>query len=109
MLTMPQAELETEHFFSGGMYCRKVFRKAGTLIVGKVHKKAHFFICCQGEIMAWTESGMLTLKPGDVVESQPGTNKRNLNKIEKELLEPDEMSAFDSANKLLPQFQKALQ
>ncbi len=77
--------------------------------------------------MAWTESGMRTLKPGDVVESQPGTkrvtlaltdaigmtvhktNKRNLDKIEKELLEPDEMSAFDSANKLLPQFQKALQ
>jgi hypothetical protein len=44
MIKMPQAELETEHYFSGGMYCRKLIRPAGTLIVGKVHKKDHFFM-----------------------------------------------------------------
>lgn len=43
MLSMPQAELTTEHCFSQGMYMRKVSRPAGTLIVGKVHKEPHFF------------------------------------------------------------------
>lgn len=115
---MPQAELETEHYFSGGMYCRKLTRPAGTLIVGKVHKKDHFFLCAKGEIIAWSEGGMRHLYPGDIICSKPGTkrvtlavtdaigitfhktNKTNLDKIEKELIEPDELALFDSANKL---------
>ena len=66
MVTMPQAELVTEHHFSSGMYMRKVFRPAGTLIVGKVHKEPHFFLCAMGEIVAWTENGMITLLPGEI-------------------------------------------
>jgi len=118
MSVLPQLELETEHYFSGGMYCRKLTRPAGTLIVGKVHKKDHFFMCAQGEIRAWSEKGMVTLKAGDVICSKAGTkrvtlaltdaigitfhktNKTNLDKIEKELIEPDETALFDAANKL---------
>lgn len=118
MSVMPQAELETEHYFSGGMYCRKLTRPAGTLIVGKVHKKDHFFLCAKGEIIAWSEGGMRHLYAGDVICSKPGTkrvtlavtdaigitfhktNKTNLDKIEKELIEPDELALFDSANKI---------
>ena len=118
MVKMPQAELKTEHYFSEGMYCRKLTRPAGTLIVGKVHKKPHFFLCAKGEIIAWTESGMRTLQPGDIIESQPGTkrvtyaisdaigitvhktDKTDLNEIEAELIEPDETALFDSSNKL---------
>ena len=108
MAKMPQAELKTEHYFSQGMYCRKVFRKAGTIIVGKVHKKDHFFMCAQGQIIAWSEKGMVTLRAGDVLCSKAGTkrvtmavtdaigitvhktNKTDLDKIEKELIEPDD-------------------
>jgi len=118
MIKMPQAELETEHYFSGGMYCRKLIRPAGTLIVGKVHKKDHFFLCAKGQIIAWSEKGMVTLNEGDVLASKAGTkrvtlavtdaigitfhktNKINLDKIEKELIEPDELALFDSSNKL---------
>jgi len=118
ILQMPQAKLETEHYFSGGMYCRKLTRSAGTLIVGKVHKKDHFFLCAKGEIIAWSEGGMRHLYPGDVICSKPGTkrvtlavtdaigitfhktNKTNLDKIEKELIEPDELALFDSNNQL---------
>ena len=116
MVTMPQAELVTEHYFSPGMYMRKVFRPAGTLIVGKVHKEPHFFLCAMGEIVAWTENGMVTLLPGDVVESQPGTkrvtmavtdsigitihrtDKTELDEIEADLLEPDTTALFDARN-----------
>ena len=118
MSKMPQAELQTEHYFHGGMYCRKVFRPAGALIVGKVHKKDHFFLCAKGEIIAWTENGMKHLYAGDVIESKPGTkrvtmaitdaigitfhqtDKTDLDEIEAELVEPDVFAMFDSANKL---------
>ena len=118
MSTMEQAELKTEHYFSEGMYCRKVFRPAGTLIVGKVHKKDHFFMCVAGEIIAWTENGMKNLYAGDIIESKQGTkrvtyamtdaigitvhktDKIDLDEIEQELIEPDELALFDSRNKL---------
>jgi quercetin dioxygenase-like cupin family protein len=118
MVTMPQAELVTEHQFSPGMYMRKLFRPAGTLIVGKVHKEPHFFLCAKGEIIAWTESGMKRLQAGDVIESKPGTkrvtlavtdaigitihrtDKTDLDEIEVELIEPDPSALFDARNKL---------
>ena len=120
MTEMPQAELQTEHYFHGGMYCRKLIRPAGTLIVGKVHKKEHFFLCAKGEIIAWTERGMITLQAGDIVESRPGTkrvtlavtdaigitvhktDKTDLDEIEAELIEPETASLFDASNKLKP-------
>jgi quercetin dioxygenase-like cupin family protein len=118
MIKMPQVELVTEHFFVPGMYCRRVYRPAGTLIVGKVHKQPHFFLCAKGEIIAWTEQGMKKLQAGDVIESQPGTKritlstqdsigitihkteKTDLDEIETELIEPDDTAMFDSSNKL---------
>jgi hypothetical protein len=118
MSVMPQVELKTDHYFANGMYCRKLTRPAGTLIVGKVHKKDHFFLCAMGEIIAWTENGMKKLCPGDIIESKPGTkrvtfalsdaigitvhktDKTNLDEIEAELIEPDETALFDSSNKL---------
>ena len=118
MSAMPQAELKTEHFFSPGMYMRRVFHSAGTLVVGKVHKEPHFFLCIAGEIECWSETGMRRLQAGDVVESKPGTkrvalaitdaiimtihrtDKTDLDEIEAELIEPDDMAMFDSSNEL---------
>jgi quercetin dioxygenase-like cupin family protein len=119
MIGMPQAELDTEHYFSGGMYCRKVFRKAGTLIVGKVHKADHIFMCALGEIAAWSENGMRVLRPGDVIESKAGTKRvtlaltdaigvtihktdnMDLDTIEAELIEHDPTALFDARNQII--------
>jgi hypothetical protein len=118
MALMPQAELKTDHYFNGGMYCRKVFRPAGTLIVGKIHKVDHLFMCVSGQIMAWTEQGMKTLNAGDIVESKAGTKRvtlaltdaigvtvhktdqTDLELIEKELIEPDNLALFDYNNEI---------
>ena len=118
MAVMPQAELVTEHQFSPGMYMRKLYRPAGTLIVGKVHKEPHFFLCAKGEIIAWTENGMKRLQAGDVVESKAGTkrvtlavtdaigitihrtDKTDLDEIEAELIEPDTTALFDAKNNI---------
>lgn len=118
VMAMPQIEPITEHYFSDGMYCRKVWRPAGTVVIGKVHKKDHFFMCVKGELLAWSETGMRHLKEGDVICSKPGTkrvtfaltdaigltvhktDKTDLDAIEEELIEPETMSLFDSDNKL---------
>jgi len=120
VMKMPQVEPVTENYFSNGMYCRKVWRCANTLVVGKVHKKDHFFICAAGEIIVWTEGGMKTLRAGDVIESKPGTkrvtlaltdaigitvhktDKTDLDEIEAELIEPELVSLFDANNKIKP-------
>jgi len=118
VMALPQIEPITEHYFSDGMYCRKVWRPAGTVVIGKVHKKDHFFMCVKGELLAWSETGMRHLKEGDVICSKPGTkrvtfaitdsigltvhktDKIDLDEIEEELIEPGGVSLFDSDNKL---------
>jgi hypothetical protein len=126
MVKMPQVELKTEHYFSNGMYCRKVFRPAGTIIVGKVHKADHIFLCAQGEILVSTENGMKKLCAGDIIESKLGTkrvtlaltdaigitihktDKTDLDEIEAELIEPEEMALFNAKNELKAEFKEYL-
>jgi quercetin dioxygenase-like cupin family protein len=114
MLTMPQVELPTSHYYADHMYLRAVFRKKGTVIVGKIHKRQHFYIVAMGKVQVGKE----VYPAGTVIVSEPGTkravlaledsicmtvhhtNKRNLSKIERELIEPDETALFDSENKM---------
>lgn len=119
MSMMPQAEgMKTDHYFAGGMYCRRLWRPAGTLIVGKIHKAPHFFLCAAGEIIAWSEHGMRKLLAGDVIESKPGTKRvtlamtdaigitihktdlTNIDEIEAELIEEDPAALFDANNEV---------
>ena len=120
MSAMPQADgLITTHHFSPGMYLRKLWRPAGTVIVGKVHKAPHFFMCMLGEIAVSSGDGnWKTLKAGDVIESQPGTKRMtvaltdaigatvhqtsltDLDEIEAALIEPDELALYDARNEL---------
>lgn len=118
VLTLPQIEPVTDHFFVDGMYCRKVWRPAGTLIIGKIHKKDHIFVCVSGEIMVWSQYGFRLLKPGDVIQSVRGTkrvtfalkesiamtvhrtNKLDIELVEKELVEDEPCSPYVAGNKL---------
>lgn len=118
MREMPQAQLETAHAWADGMYCRTLFRSAGTLIVGKVHKKEHFYIVAKGKVQVAMDDDVKEYEAGTVIVSKPGTKravyaledsvcmtvhrtrKKNLDKIEKELIEPDAKALFDSRNGL---------
>lgn len=116
---MPQVEIETSHHFADGMYARVAARDAGVLIVGKVHKREHFYIVAKGRVMVTNgEEPAKTYEAGDVIVSKPGTkravlalepsicmtvhrtDKTDLDEIEAELIEPDERALFDSRNKL---------
>lgn len=118
MAKLPQVELPTDHFFANGMYARRLFRKAGTLIVGKVHRHEHFFMLMYGDLEVWTETGMKRIGPGEIIVSKPGTKRvtlahadsvavtvhrtkhRDLDKIERQIIEPEEGALFDANNRL---------
>lgn len=123
MAAMPQADLSdhTKHYFADGMYCRELFRPADTLIVGKVHKKEHFYIVLSGEVTLIGDGFRERIKAPRIIISQPGTKRavlshtdaicitvhrtdsRDLDEIERELIEPEDMRLFDARNKPIPE------
>lgn len=118
MLSLPQVTLKTNHYFADGMYCREVFRPAGTLIVGKVHRKEHFYIVASGTVRITSDEGVLDITGPCVWVSRPGTKRAvlamtdatcltvhrtdetNLDLLEVELTEPEPEALFDSRNQL---------
>jgi mannose-6-phosphate isomerase-like protein (cupin superfamily) len=118
MAQMPQIALETKHHFADGMYLRELARPAGTTIVGKVHRREHFYIVLQGEVTVVGEGGPVRLKAPCILVSPPGTKRAvyahvdsicctvhrtdstDLEEIERELIEPDETALFDAHNRL---------
>jgi len=75
MSKLPQYEPETKHYFHAGMYCREVFRHAGVTIVGKVHKKEHFYVIASGTVVVTTDDGMRKLIGPAVVMTKPGSKR----------------------------------
>ena len=115
---MPQYELMTDHIFHGGMYCRQVFRHAGVLIVGKVHKKEHFYMIVSGTVAITTDDGAIEVTGPYLFCSKPGTKRAVLaltdtlcitihrvdsdtvEDAESELVEEDPDSMYTVGNKL---------
>lgn len=73
---LPQYEPETKHYFHGGMYCREVFRHAGVLVVGAVHKKEHFYFIVSGTVQITDGEGNVQEVIGPYLfQSKPGTKR----------------------------------
>lgn len=119
MLQMPPVELETAHHFADGMYARVLFHPAGVTVYGKQHKREHFYIVTKGKVAIKVDGQQARFyEAGDVIVSEPGTQrvlfaiedctyltvhrtkKRNLDAIEKQLLEPCPEALLDSGNKI---------
>lgn len=115
---LPQLELPTEHIFHGGMYCRQLWRPAGTLIVGKVHKKEHFYMVVYGTVAVTTDDGIQYLTGPHLLTSSAGTKRAvyaetdalcmtfhradstTVDEVETELVEDDPTSMYAVGNKL---------
>ena len=120
MMEMPQYEPPTEHIFHGGMYCRQVWRPAGCTIVGRVHKKEHFYMIVSGTVCITTDDGVQTLTGPMLLCSKPGTKRAvhaltdalcmtfhatdatDVAQVEEELVEPEPNSKFTIGNKIKP-------
>lgn len=115
---LPQYEPQTTHRFHAGMYCREVFRHAGVLIVGKVHKQEHFYVIASGTVCVTTDDGAKRLTGPMVIESKPGTKRAvyaetdavcmtfhrtdatTVEAAEREMVEDDPNSMFSVGNRL---------
>ena len=76
--TLPQLEIQTNHYNVAGLYAREIHIPAGTLLTGKVHKAEHLNIVSKGEIIVWTENGMKRIKAPFVLPSYPGAKRVGL-------------------------------
>ncbi len=117
---LPQYEPITRHTFHGGMYCREVFREAGVLVVGKVHKKEHFYLIVGGTVAITTDEGVQHITGPHLLCSKPGTKRavyaetdalcmtfhrvesNNVEDAEKELVEDAPDSVYGIGNQIKP-------
>jgi hypothetical protein len=119
---LPQYQPETKHYFHAGMYCREVFRHAGVVIVGAVHRKEHFYMIVYGTVSITDGEGQIQEVTGPhIFMSKPGTKRavyahtdalcmtfhvtdaKTVEQAEQELVEPDPTSMFTLGNKLKPE------
>lgn len=111
----PQEPLEPKHHFATGMYGRELFMKAGTLIVGKIHKHQHLAIMVYGDITVYTErEGKKRLTGYNMMVSPPETKRvvyphadtlwitihasdsQDLEQLESELITPEDPAAIEA-------------
>jgi hypothetical protein len=65
-----------KHYFTEGIYCRRIFIPEGEIIVGKIHKHAHPNILMSGTVEVITEQeGKETLTGPLFMISEPGTKR----------------------------------
>ena len=119
-VNLPQTELPTQHFFLDGMYLRQCFIPKGTVFVGRVHKKDHFFMILRGSAEVTMDEKVVRMVAGMVFLCQPGTrragvtledtvfagvirtDKIDLAEIEEDLAVYDPTARFGVGNVLLP-------
>ena len=107
LLGMPQVEVRIEHEFAHGVYARTMYLKAGTTLVGKLHKTRHLFFVMSGLVLVTTEAGCAEYEGPVMVASNPGdkrvihavtdvvwtnihaTNETDPKRIEAEVIAPD--------------------
>ena len=83
------------HHFAPGMYLRELTVPAGMLIVGKIHKHAHFLMVLKGRARVVSEFGDDLLEAGYIGVSQPGV-KRVVHAIEDTLFVTVHVNKEDS-------------
>lgn len=115
---LPQYVPDTKHYFHGGMYCREVSRPENIIVVGKVHKKEHFYVIISGKVAITTDAGVQIVEGPHVFSCSPGTKRAvfsitpavcmtfhktdatTVEEAEAELIEEDDQALFDASNQL---------
>jgi uncharacterized cupin superfamily protein len=75
MESMPQIQTEAIHHFAHGVYVREFRARAGSLVVGKLHRYSCVNIILEGSAEVRTEDESLYLTAGDVFVSKPGAKR----------------------------------
>lgn len=117
MSKYPQLKFDTKHYFADAMYLRCVVQPSGSLVVGKQHKKSHFFLLVKGRMRitsgesnveeyvapalivacAGAKRALLALEDSEYLTIHH-TYETDLDCVEADCLEPDPSALYDSAN-----------
>jgi hypothetical protein len=110
---------DPRHFFAPGMYLRELVVPKGMLMVGKIHKHAHFLLALSGRAEVISEFGRTVVEAGHISISPAGvkrivlaledtqfvtvhvnpTDTEDLEVIEKEHIEPEILGLVGSEHK----------
>ncbi len=72
---LPQGEAPVTHHFCDGIYAREMLIPKGTMLTGKIHRRAHISIISKGDISVLTEHGIKRLKAPCTLISSPGIKR----------------------------------
>jgi len=75
MSKMPQVDFELRHYFLPGIYVRELHAKAGTALVGKLHKKDHIMMLQKGKIKVVSEQLTSILSAPCTIECKAGAKR----------------------------------
>lgn len=75
MVPLQSEQPEPNHFFAPGMYLRELVVPAGMLIVGKIHKHAHFLLVLKGKAEVISEFGRMAVEAGHISISPAGVKR----------------------------------
>jgi len=110
---------DPRHFFAPGMYLRELVVPAGMLMVGKIHKHAHFLLVLKGRAEVISEFGRFIVEAGHISISPAGVKRivlaledtqfvtvhvnpsdtEDLEVIEKEHIEPEVLGMLGAEHK----------
>ena len=71
----PPLHFSLKHTFTEGVYCREIFIPAGSAIVGKIHRHAHFNFISKGDVTVITKDGIKRLQGPCTMVSSAGTKR----------------------------------
>ncbi|MFZ2405047.1 MAG: hypothetical protein WAW41_07915 [Methylobacter sp.] len=71
----PQVDIETRHYFAGGVYEREILVPAGTMITGKIHLTEHLAKLVSGTLRIWSEHDQGVFTGPVTFVSQPGAKR----------------------------------
>lgn len=71
----PQTEIETRHYFAGGVYEREILVPAGTMITGKIHLTEHLAKLVSGTLRIWSEHEQGIFTGPVTFVSKPGAKR----------------------------------
>jgi mannose-6-phosphate isomerase-like protein (cupin superfamily) len=75
MKTMPQYQETLVHHFATGLYAREMRVEAGTVLVGKLHRRDCLNFIMAGEAEVVTEEGRFRVRAPEVFVSPAGTKR----------------------------------
>lgn len=77
LAALPQIDLQTQHYLSGGIYARQIFIPEGTWLTGAVHNKDHINVLI-GDILVITDEGPMRLTGHHTIATKAGMKRAGI-------------------------------